>query len=257
MTTRVTVLLPTYNNAALLRGCMESAGWADEILVVDSFSSDGTPELARELGARVIQHEYLNSALQKNWAIPQCGSEWVLQLDSDERMPPDAAGAIRQAVAEAPADLHAYRLPRRNEVLGVWCQVENLYPDYQTRLFRRDQGRFEDKEVHAHVRVPGRVATLAVPILHFGMPHIGKQLTNLDRYTRYGADELRKRGKRFHWYQLALRPFALFAYYYMWKRGFTAGYRGLLVAMLNVTFDFWTHAKLWELETLRLPSSPR
>ncbi len=89
------------------------------------------------------------------------------------------------------------------------------------------------------------------------MPYITKQLTNVDRYSRYQADELRKRGKRFAWHQLLWHPLAMFAYYYFWRRGFTAGYRGLLVSASNATFDFWAHAKLWELEALNLPSSPK
>jgi hypothetical protein len=88
------------------------------------------------------------------------------------------------------------------------------------------------------------------------MTSIGKQLRNIDRYSRYQADELRKRGKQFRWTQATVRPLAVFGYYYFWKRGFTAGYRGLLLASLNATSDFWAHAKLWELETLGLSASP-
>jgi len=88
------------------------------------------------------------------------------------------------------------------------------------------------------------------------MTSISKQLSNIDRYSRYQANELRKHGKRFHWTQLVLRPGAVFCYYYFWNLGFTAGYRGLLLATLNATHDFWTRAKLWELEALDLPASP-
>jgi hypothetical protein len=89
------------------------------------------------------------------------------------------------------------------------------------------------------------------------MTSISKQLSNLDRYSRYQADELRKRGKRFHWYQLVFRPIAIFGYYYFWKLGWTAGYRGWLIAAINASFDFWAHAKLWELQTFKLPASPK
>ncbi len=118
-------------------------------------------------------------------------------------------------------------------------------------------GRFEDKEVHAHVRVPGEVRTLEKHILHFGMTSLSKQLSNIDRYSRYQADELRKRGKRFRWSQIVFRPPAIFSYYYFWQRGFLAGYRGLWLAAISMTFDFWVHAKLWELEALNLTSSPK
>lgn len=244
----LSVLLPTYNNEAIIRNCLESVRWADEILVVDSFSTDRTLEICREYGARIIQHEYLQSAKQKNWAIPQCAHEWVLQVDTDEQFEEGAQAEIHQVIANVKPDVHAFQFPRKNFIMGQWLQISNLYPDYQIRLFRRDIGRFEDKEVHAHVQVPGRVGMLRCHILHFGMPTISKQLGNIDRYSRYQADELKKRGKRFHWYHLLLRPFAVCVYYYVWKRGFIAGNRGLLIAAINMTFDFYAHAKLWELE---------
>jgi hypothetical protein len=107
------------------------------------------------------------------------------------------------------------------------------------------------------VRVPGGIGTLRHHILHYGMTSLSNQLGNMDRYARYQAEELKKRGRRFHWYQLALRAFAVFAYYYLWQRGFTAGYRGLLIAALNASSDFWAHAKLWEIEALGLDASPK
>jgi glycosyltransferase involved in cell wall biosynthesis len=254
---RLSILLPTFNSEAIIRDCLESVKWADEILVVDSFSTDRTLDICRAYGARIVQHEYIQSAKQKNWAIPQCAHEWVLQMDTDEVLEEGAREEIQSAIAHAGADVHAFRIPRKNHVLGEWLQIANLYPDYQTRLFRRDLGRFEDKEVHAHVRVPGRVGTLRHHILHYGMTSLSQQLRNIDRYSRYQADELTKRGKRFHWYHLALRPFVIFSYYYLWKRGFTAGYRGLLIAAITASFDFWAHAKLWEIQRLGLNASPK
>jgi glycosyltransferase involved in cell wall biosynthesis len=249
MPEKISVLLPTFNNAGIIRATLESIRWADEILVVDSFSTDATLEICREYGARIIQHEYIQSSKQKNWAIPQCTYEWVLQMDTDEVLEHGAREEITARIATAPPDVHAFSLPRKNHVLGKWISTADLYPDLQTRVFRRDSARFEDKEVHAHIAVPGKIEVLEHSILHYGMTSIGKQLSNIDRYSRYQADELRKRGKRFSWSQLVIRPFAVFAYYYFWRWGFVSGYRGFLVASLSATYDFWAHAKLWELET--------
>ena len=248
MPKKISVLLPAFNNAEIIRATLESIRWADEILVVDSFSTDGTLDVCREYGARIIQHEYIQSAKQKNWAIPQCAHEWVLQIDSDEVLEPGAKEEILRRIAEAPPDVQAFSLPRKNHVLGEWIRTGALYPDLQIRVFRRDVGRFEDKEVHAHLCVPGKIEVLEHNILHYGMTSISKQLSNIDRYSRYQADQLRKRGKRFRWTQLMIRPLAVFGYYYFWKLGFASGYRGLLVASVNATYDFWAHAKLWELE---------
>lgn len=254
---KVSVLLPTFNSQALVRDCLESVKWADEILVVDSFSTDHTLDVCREYAARIVQHEYIQSAKQKNWAIPQCAHDWVLQIDTDERMEPGSEEEIKNVIAQADAETVVFRIPRKNHVLNQWVQVAGLYPDYQTRLFRKNVAFFEDREVHAHVRVPGNYGTLQHHIVHYGMQSISKQLGNLDRYTRYHADELKKRGKHFHWYQLLFRPFAIFVYFYFRKRGFTAGYRGLIISAYNATFDFWAHAKLWELESQGWQASPK
>lgn len=247
---KLSVLLPTYNNEAIIRDCLETVKWADEILVVDSFSSDRTLEICGEYGARILQHDYVNSAQQKNWAIPQCAHDWVLQIDTDERLEPGLPVEIQDAIANASPETHAFRFARKNHVFGSWVRVAAMYPDWQTRLFRRQEGRFEDKEVHAHIQVPGLTQTLKHHLIHYGMPNVRKQLGNLDRYTRYRAADLGKRGKRFHWYQLVFRPPAVFAYYYLWLRGFREGYRGLIISAYESTFDFWAHARLWESEEI-------
>jgi len=257
MPAKLSVLLPTFNNAEIIRPALESIQWADEILVVDSFSTDQTLDICREYGARILQHEYIQSAKQKNWAIPQCTHEWVLQIDTDEVLEPGLREEIKTVLENPPVGVDGFRINFKHQVLGRWVRVCGLYPEYHLRLFRRDVGRFEDKEVHAHVRVPGEVRTLQSHILHFGMTSLSKQLSNIDRYSRYQADELRKRGKRFRWSQVVFRPPAMFGYHYFWKRGFLAGYRGLWLAAISTTFDFWVHAKLWELEALNLSASPK
>jgi glycosyltransferase involved in cell wall biosynthesis len=253
----ISVLLPTYNCAKTVRDTLESIKWADEILVVDSYSSDGTPEVCREYTPRIIQHEYINSAKQKNWAVPQCRYEWVLQIDTDEVVSTELRAEIEEAVATASPDVHAFRIPRRNIVFGRWMRYGGIYPDYQVRLFRRDRGRWRDREVHAHVMVSGLMHTLHHDLLHYGMSHITRQLRNLDRYTRYEADELKKTGKRFCWHQLLIRPWLAFLYRYVWLQGFRDGWRGLIVCAYVGIYVFFTRAKLWEIEALGLENSPR
>jgi glycosyltransferase involved in cell wall biosynthesis len=245
---KISVLVPTWNNGSTLAAALESVRWADELVIIDSFSTDSTLAVARRYGARILQHEYINSARQKNEAIPQCAHEWVLQLDSDETLELGAEEEIRAKIADTTQDTHAFCLRRKNFVWGEWVKVANLYPDFQTRFFQRDLGRFEDKEVHARIVVPGRTDVLEHHILHQGMTCISKQLGNLDRYARYQAQEMFKRRKRFAWHQLGLRPLAAFGYYFFLKRGFQAGARGFAVAALDASFVFWSYAKLWELE---------
>jgi len=257
MPPRISILLPTFNNAATVRETLESVKWADEILVVDSFSTDATLEICRQSGAQIIQHEYINSAKQKNWALPQCRNEWVLQIDSDEVLETGLRAEIEQVLSNAVSAVKAFRLPRKNHVLGRWVRHAGIYPDYQTRLFRRDEGRWNEREVHAHVEVSGEVHTLQHHLMHFGMPNISKQLRNLDRYTRYEADELRKQGMRFRWSCLIVRPWAIFLHRYVWQKGFLEGWRGFILCSYLTIYDFLTHAKLWELELLGQEHSPR
>ena len=252
----ITVLLPTYNCEASVRDTLQSVKWADEILVVDSFSTDGTLDICRSYGARVIQHQYVNSASQKNWAVPQSLHEWVLQIDSDEVLQPGLREEIERTVANARQETHAFRIPRRNHFLGKWMRFGAMYPDYQIRLFRRDHGGWQSREVHAHLMVAGRIETLAHAILHSDAPCIAARIRHMDRYTRYEADELRKSGRHFRWHDLVIRPWAAFLYRYIWCQGFRDGWRGFIYCAYMGTYVLLTRAKLWELEELNVTRSP-
>ena len=245
---KLSVLLPTYNEGCMLTDCLESVKWADEILVVDLFSTDQTLEIARTYGARILQHEYINSAKQKNWAMPQCTHEWVLQVDADERLEPELQAEIQELLKEPPAGVDGYMVPTFNYLLGRPLKTAGGYPDNRLRLFRRTKGRFEDKEVDARLMVPGQVQFLHHHVLHFGMENISRKLSQLDRYTRYEADEREKRGRRYSWLNLVFRPLAAFLYYYVYKLGFLEGVRGLIACAYKADFVFWTYAKLWEKE---------
>src|SRR5216683_4001496 len=150
---KLTVLLPTFNEAEKLQNCLESVKWADEILLVDSFSTDQTIEIGLRYGARMVQHEYINSAKQKNWAIPQCQNEWVLQIDADERLEPELQEEIQNLLKLPPPDIDGYVMRTKNHIMGEWIKVMGLYPSYRLRLFRRDAGRFQDREVDARILV--------------------------------------------------------------------------------------------------------
>ncbi len=248
MRAKLSVLLPTYNEEPLILGCLESVKWADEILVVDSFSTDHTLEIAKRYGARVIQHEYINSAKQKNWAIPQCSHEWVLQIDADERIDDMLQKEIQMILENPPEGVDGYRINFKHYLIGQWVRHSGMYPEFHLRFFRRDVGRFQDREVDAHVLVPNQVITLHGHILHFGTEQLSQRLRPLDRYTRYESDEREKQGRKFSWFNVTIRPLAAFCYYFIYKLGFLDGVRGLIIAFLKSDFVFWTYAKLWEKE---------
>jgi glycosyltransferase involved in cell wall biosynthesis len=244
---KLSVLVPTYNCEIHLRACLESIKWADEIVICDSFSKDHTLEIAREYTDRIIQHEYINSAKQKNWAIPQVSHEWILIIDSDELLEPILQSEIQKLLLDIPENLDGFRIPRKNLVFGKWIKSCNAYPDYNTRLFRRDLGRYEDKEVHADVLL-SRLGTLQGHFIHHDFEDIEDQVRKWARYIRYEGDQMHKVGRSYRWYNLAFRPPIVFLYFYFWTGAFREGFRGFYTAMMWSYYVFLKHARTWQLE---------
>ena len=253
----ITVLIPTFNVQSTVKTTLKSVEWADEIIVIDSFSEDNTIKIASEYGARVFQHEYINSAKQKNWAIQHCSNEWIFQIDSDEILEEKAEGIIRNAIKNAGENIHCFKMPRKNHVLGKWVKYGGLYPDWEFRLFRKEHGIWWDREVHSKVIVPGEIGILETPLVHHGMPNISKQLSNLDRYTRYEADELIKRNIKFSFIKWILGPIYIFMKRYFLLQGYRDGWRGFFLAVYAGVYLFISHAKLKEIEILNYKRSPK
>ena len=253
----VSILLPTFNCEDVVVSTLESVKWASEIIVIDSYSSDGTLEIVRDFGAVIIQHEYINSAKQKNWALQYCKYDWVFQIDSDEILDINAEDIIRYAINNADENIHCFKMPRKNHVLGKWVKYGGLYPDWEYRLFTKKYGKWWDREVHSRVVVQGEIGLLDTPLIHRGMPNIGKQLSNLDRYTRYEADELKKRNKRFSFLKWIFGPTLIFCKRYFLMQGFRDGWRGFFLAVYAGFYLFLSQSKLLEMETLKLKKSPK
>tara|TARA_Y100000768_G_scaffold75906_1_gene53671 strand:+ start:9397 stop:10044 length:648 start_codon:yes stop_codon:yes gene_type:complete len=210
--------------------------------------------IAEDFGAIIIKNEYINSAKQKNWAIQHCNNEWVLQIDSDEELNKDAESIIRRAISSVGKNVHCYKMPRKNFVLGKWVKYGGFYPDWQFRLFRKEYGRWLDKEVHSKVIVPGEINVLNTPIIHQGMPNISKQLANLDRYTKYEANQLSKIGKKFSYIKWLAGPIYIFIKRYFMLMGFRDGWRGLFLSIYTAFYVFVSHAKLLEKQIFKSKS---
>ena len=253
---KISVLLPTFNCQATVESTLVSIKWADEIIVIDSFSDDDTIKIASEYGAKVYQHEYLNSAKQKNWAIQYCSNQWIFQIDSDEILEPNAEDIIRNAINNAGENTHCFKMSRKNHVLGKWVKYGGLYPDWEYRLFRKEHGKWWDREVHSKVIVPGGIGTLDTPLIHHGMSNISKQLSNLDRYSRYEADELNKRNIKFSFLKWIFGPLFIFFKRYIFLQGFRDGWRGFFLAAYHAFYSFLSHTKFYEIQLLKLKRSP-
>ena len=242
---RLSVVIIGWNEEERLRACLESAAWADEIIVIDAESTDKTVQVAREFTDKIWVRPWAGFAAQKNFALEQATGEWVLSLDADERVTPELRDRIDRIVrANGPAD--GYSIPRKNVFWGAWMRHGGLYPDYQLRLFRRAAGRFVDSAVHESVVVEGHVEALDEPMLHHSYRGLEDFVTRSNRYSTLAAQEIVSRGGRAGLADLALRPLGRFLSMYILKFGFLDGWRGFVLAVLYANYVFLRMAKAWE-----------
>ena len=205
MTAKLSALVPTFNEEAILRDCLASVAWVDEIFIVDSFSRDRTLEIAAEFKARIVQHEYVNSAAQKNWAIPQAAHPWVLLVDADERVTPELREEIR-GILEAGPRFDGYWIRRVNHFLGRRMRHCGWETDKVIRLFRREVARYQEREVHAEIELPEAVPVLRHVLLHYSFRSFTQYWRKMQMYSDWGASQLHREGKRAGWATIALRP---------------------------------------------------
>ena len=257
---KVTALLPTCNEEQNILECIASVSWVDEIFVVDSFSRDRTPALARSAGARVIQHEYVSSAAQKNWAIPQCRHDWVLIVDSDERVTLELR---REIIEILRADLidpgsvkDGYRIARMNHFMGRPVRYCGWQNDTCLRLFRAARGRYQDRMVHADVIIDGRTGRLREKMMHYTFTGFEQYMNKFERYTTLAAGDRHHVTGKIGWPQLVLRPAARFLKQYFIKRGFLDGRVGLIVCGLASFSVFMKYAKLWGIRSAGTRPTP-
>ncbi len=246
----LSVTLITWNEEGRLRETLEGVAWAREIVVVDSGSSDKTVEIAREFTDKVLFHPWAGYAQQKNFALAQATSPWILSLDADEIVSPELQAEIQRVLAhDGPED--GYFVPRKNLFLGRWIRHGRLYPDFQLRLFRRGRGVFRPTKVHEAVEVDGRVGTLQAPLIHQSYRSVDDFVARADRYSTLAAEEALEQGRTGLLRNCGLRPLGRFASMYFLHRGFLDGRHGLLLALLYSYYVFLREAKLWEMSQQR------
>ena len=243
---KLTVIIPTHNEARNIAACIESVTWADEVLVADDFSDDGTAELARAAGARVLMHEFRSPSSQKNWALHQASHPWVLSLDADERATADLGSEVRAILAaDGPGDgyfvpIHSYFLGQRMR-FGAWRGERKL------RLFRRDLTHYSERALHEAAQVRGRVSLCRGAILHYSYRSLDDCFVKMRRYAEWGALEWQRQGRKPSAVRLLLRGPAQFARDYLVRAGFLDGTRGLILALFDAWQSVAREAKLWEL----------
>ncbi len=246
----LSVAIIALNEEERIRACLESVAWADEIVVVDSGSSDKTVAIAREFTDRVLFHAWTGYGAQKNFALARCQGEWVLSLDADERVPEALRADIATTLAANPAEA-GFRIPRQNFFQGAWVRHGGWYPDCQLRLFRRGHGVFTGSAVHESVRVDGPVGRLRTPLVHQSYRGIEDFVARANRYSELAARELAAAGRGGSLADLLLRPAWRFFSMYVLRAGLLDGRRGLVLAVLYAHYVFLRAAKVRELRADR------
>ena len=242
----LSVAVITKNEADRVARLLDSVRFADEIIVVDSGSTDDTRELCRSYGAVVIDHTWLGYAAQKQLALEKASSDWVLSLDADEAVSDGLAGQIVTAIRQAPPEVAGFSMPRLSYYLGRWIRHGGWYPDRKIRLVQKGRGRWVGEALHETLTVDGRVLRLSQPILHYVYRNISDQLHTIDRFSTIAAQE---RGRASGVYVLAGLGHATvkFIECYLWKLGFMDGWPGLVIAANSAWYAFLKHAKAWEM----------
>jgi len=242
----VTATIITFNEAANIQAALESLSWADEIIVVDSESTDDTVAIARNYTDHVIVRPWPGYIAQKNFAAAQARHEWIFSLDADERVTPELAREIKSVLAHA-RDTAGYRVPRITFHLGRWMRSTDWYPDYQLRLYDRRRARWAGRYVHESVKADGPVQGLRGELQHFAYRDLAHHFQTIDRYTTLAARQMFEDGRRAGFFDLMVHPPAAFFRNYVLRGGFKDGVPGLIVSAMNARYVGLKFAKLWEL----------
>ena len=243
---KLTVTVITYNESKHIAAALDSVAWADEIIVVDSGSTDGTADIAAARGARVIVREWPGYSTQKNFAADQASHEWVLSMDADERVTPALAAEIRALMTKGP-EVRGYRIRRVSHYLGQWIRTTDWFPDYQLRLYDRRAGRWNGLKIHESFRLTDAVAgTLREELEHYAYRDVTHHVAKINHYTTLIVDQWMEEGRRASALDVLLHPLAACLRNYIARGGIRQGAAGLIVSTLNSYYVFLKFAKLWE-----------
>ena len=245
---KVSAVVIAYNDEPNIRACLESITWADELIVVDSHSTDATEKISREFTNKIFQHDFHGFGRLRNEATAHASHEWIFSLDTDERATPELRNEIRRLLEKEP-EADAYFVPRRNYFLGRWIRHGGWYPDYrQPQLFRKSRMRYRDELVHEGFESNGTVGYMAEHVLQYPFRDLDHYLAKMDRYSDLMADRMVKQGRRFHAHQLVTHPCFTFFKMYLGRAGFLDGMPGLILSGLYAYYTFIKYAKFWEQE---------
>ena len=242
----ISAFVITKNERHAIDDCIVSLSFVDEIVVVDDFSDDGTPERCAEMGCRVISNQFTSFSTQKRFAMEATRNEWVLELDADERISPALQQAIR---ALGPADFSRYAgfaFRRLTRFWGKWIRHSSLYPDYKVRLYHKGRGEWTTARVHEHFKPQGAVCRIPHDILHYQDLDLRTYAQRTMRYAELSAADLHDRGRRARWFDF-LRPVHMMFLRYVIRLEFLDGVQGAAIAAMGGFGTFYKYFRLYEL----------
>ena len=241
---QITAIIPTFNESDHIAEAIASVHFADEIIVVDSFSDDQTVEIAKSLGVTVVEHEYKHSAAQKNWIIPQAKHEWIFLLDADERVSDQLKNEIKEKLSLDVIPEDAFWIKRSNYFLGKRVKYSGWQGDRVIRLFKRDTCKYQNKHVHAEIETNGSVGALQGRLTHYTFKSMDHYIAKINKYATWKAEQFHHANKRPTLFDFTIKPVFRFFKNYIIDLGFLDGKRGLIISGLNAYGIFLRYAKL-------------
>ncbi len=242
----ISIYVLTFNNRRTIERCLEGLGWAKELIVVDSFSTDGTYEICSRYTSKVYQRKFMGHRDQYQYAADLTTQDWLMFVDADEEVPSELAEEICGKLKEGALGIDAFFVYRRTYYLGRWIRYGGWYPDGEIRLHRRGKGRWEGG-LHAKIVADGKTAFLRNQYLHYTYRNISDQIQTIDKYSQIAAEDMARNGERFSFFKLLFRPPFRFVKEYFLKSGFRDGFPGLVIIISTMFYVFIKYAKLWEL----------
>jgi glycosyltransferase involved in cell wall biosynthesis len=251
MRPKISACVMTFNEEQKIRRCLRSVAWCDEIVVLDSFSTDRTVEICREFTSRVNQHDWLGYVAQRNLVRSMATHPWILFLDADEEVSPALRDEIIAQFEHGTDPYVGFEFPRQVYYIGRWICHGEWYPDVKLRLFARVHGRTEGQEPHDKVVVQGIVKRLQSPLWHYTYDDIADHIATLNRFSTITARQRYVEESPFLWRDLLVRPLFRFIKAYFLRAGFRDGAHGFVIAVTSAFGVFVKYAKLWESEQRR------
>jgi glycosyltransferase involved in cell wall biosynthesis len=245
----LSLVIITLNEERNIERCIRSVPFASEVLIVDTKSQDRTCEIAKSLGARVLQKDWLGYGPQKKFATDQAQNDWILSLDADEVLSPELAAEILRDFPNLDPET-GYEMPRKSFHLGRWIGYGGWHPDYQLRLYNRRHNNWPESRIHERIQAQ-KTSRCQGPILHYVFSSLSHQVITNDRYSSLLAEKDFESGRRFSFFKLLLKPWSKFIECYFLKLGFLDGLPGFIIAVSAGYSIFLRWAKIWELQKVR------